>query len=191
LIVYWRFKRPFKSFMRTLHSSYFSLSFLRRCRIVTKVKKSGRGNFPKKVHEIEKSAEMRLKQAGSGGQSSGAHTESSTAAAGAGVPRAGSLCELLPLPSASHALALIIDPLPAPIRNPLSLPPFPTPGLSISVSRAPFPCTSAAAGSHLASPQPPLRHQNHRIRWCFSAASASAAGRPLAALPAALRPSLR
>lgn len=77
------------------------------------------------------------------------------------------------------------------LLSPPLFPHSPLPRLPVSVARAPFPCTSTAAGSQLASPPPPLLRQNHRIRWCFSAASASAAGRPLAALPAALRPSLR
>ena len=87
-----------------------------------------------------------------------------------------------PLSSLSFSLLLL---------NPSPFPHSPLPRFTTSVARAPFPSIPAAAGSHLASPPPPVRPRNRRIRWCFSAASASAAGRPLAALPAALRPSLR
>ncbi|WVZ67900.1 hypothetical protein U9M48_016917, partial [Paspalum notatum var. saurae] len=100
---------------------------------------------------------------------------------------------LSPTPLLFFALSpLSLLPLPFSLCPPLSsaLRPFPTPRLSISAARAPFPYTSAAAGSHITSPPPPARPRNHRILWCFLAASASAAGRPLAALPAAIRTSL-
>jgi hypothetical protein len=70
----------------------------------------------------------------------------------------------------------------------LRSPPFPPPGLAhlpASPLGLPFHSTSAAAGSHPASPPPPARARNRLVPWCFSAVTASAAGRPLAALHAA------
>jgi hypothetical protein len=100
---------------------------------------------------------------------------------------------LAPPSSSSLCLRLSALSLSSPPRSPIlsllsrvppPIPPSPPPSLGLHSPAHPPPPDPA-------SPPPQLRHQNHRIRWCFSAGSASAGGRPQAALPAALRPSLR
>jgi hypothetical protein len=108
-----------------------------------------------------------------------------------GVHRAARQLETacLPPPPLFFALspfALSLLPLPSlSLSSSALLPPFSPPSSLRLATRAPPFHSTSAAGSHPASPPPPARPRNRRVPWCFSAATASAAGRPLAALPAA------